>query len=341
MFPISTSFAGPLLEIVNEQSGGFHLRGDSSTGKSTALEGAASTWGHPDRYRRNWRTTVNGLQGVATLHNDGILLIDEITQVEAKDAGQSVYLLANEGGKSRATRAGTGRPVASWRLLWLSAGETSLAGHMRAANLKPTAGQELRMVEIEGDAGVGMGVLEELHDKATAFAFIENFRRSARKFYGTAGDAFLRRLVHERAASDELSKWLKTKHREIRDDFMGSGSGPQIERVASRFAVVAVAGELATKWNLTGWPVGEAIKAAGRCFVSWMNNFGCDGKNREEQGLLEQVRLFFEQHGAARFEDLASEGNARIVNRAGFFRELNDKTREYTLKFGNSLRKRG
>jgi uncharacterized protein (DUF927 family) len=38
VFSICVALAGPLLEPAGEDSGGFHLRGPSSTGKSTALQ---------------------------------------------------------------------------------------------------------------------------------------------------------------------------------------------------------------------------------------------------------------------------------------------------------------
>src|SRR5690348_970977 len=44
---LSAAFAGPLLDIMGEPSGGLHLVGDSRTGKSTAALVAASVWGKP------------------------------------------------------------------------------------------------------------------------------------------------------------------------------------------------------------------------------------------------------------------------------------------------------
>jgi uncharacterized protein (DUF927 family) len=42
---ISAAFAGPLLNLIDAESGGFHLRGASSIGKTTALVLAGSVWG--------------------------------------------------------------------------------------------------------------------------------------------------------------------------------------------------------------------------------------------------------------------------------------------------------
>jgi uncharacterized protein (DUF927 family) len=51
VFTISIAFAPMLAKLVGEDSGGFHYRGASSSGKSTALNVAASVWGNPQAYR--------------------------------------------------------------------------------------------------------------------------------------------------------------------------------------------------------------------------------------------------------------------------------------------------
>ena len=40
----------------------------------------------------------------------------------------------------------------------------------------------------------------------------------------------------------------------------------QLSRIADRFALVAMGGELATEWGLTGWRTGWATEAAAVCF---------------------------------------------------------------------------
>ena len=104
----------------------------------------------------------------------------------------------------------------------------------------------------------------------------------------------------------------------------------QVLRVAQRFGLVAVAGELATQYGVTGWLEGEATQAAGRCFAAWLDSFGGAG-NREERLLLAQVRGFFETHGASRFEDVGASIDQRIINRAGFYRPSVDGTREFLV----------
>ena len=59
--------------------------------------------------------------------------------------------------------------------------------------------------------------------------------------------------------------------------------------MAQRFGLVAVAGELATHYGVTGWSEGEATQAASLCFAAWLDSFGGTG-NREDRALLAQVR---------------------------------------------------
>ena len=47
--------------------------------------------------------------------------------------------------------------------------------------------------------------------------------------------------------------------------------------------------------------------------------------------LLAQVRGFFEQHGASRFEDMKGDDGQRVINRAGFYRVNEDRAREYLV----------
>jgi putative DNA primase/helicase len=57
VFCVSAAFAAPLLYHSGVPSGGFHIWGDSSSGKSTAFKVAGSVYGGKD-YPRNWRMTV-------------------------------------------------------------------------------------------------------------------------------------------------------------------------------------------------------------------------------------------------------------------------------------------
>jgi putative DNA primase/helicase len=99
MFGVSAAFAGPLLGICHEENGGFHLRGASSTGKTTILYGAASVFGGKEFIQR-WRATANGLEATAKMYNDLLLPLDEMGEIHAKEAGEVAYMLGNGTGKA-------------------------------------------------------------------------------------------------------------------------------------------------------------------------------------------------------------------------------------------------
>ena len=327
VFALSVAFAGTLAGIVGEDSGGFHLRGKSSSGKSTALKVAASVWGDPTAYVRVWRATANGLEGLAALHNDGLLILDELSQCDPKEAGEAAYLLANGQGKARAARNGTARASQRWRLLFLSAGEESLSALMARVGRKANAGQEIRLADFDADAGAGMGAFEKLHGQATPAALALAIKDAATRSHGAVGLAWLRCVVRDRPM---LADFVTEGIRQFVAEAVPAGAVGQVERVARRFALVAVAGELASHYGLTGWARGEGERAAIACFAAWLESFGGIG-NREERTMLAQVRAFFEAHGASRFEDVNATQDQRIVNRAGFYRIGAGGAREFLV----------
>jgi len=326
VFALSVAFAGALADVVGEDSGGFHLRGGSSSGKSTALKAAASVWGNPNTYPRLWRATANGLEGLAALHNDGLLILDELSQIDPKEAGEAAYLLANGQGKARASRTGAARQSARWRLLFLSAGEESLTALMARAGRNANAGQEIRLADIAADAGAGMGAFEVLHDQPSPAALALAVKDAATRYYGAVGVAWLRAIVPHRA---QLAEWIEASIRQWVETATPKDAAGQVSRVARRFALVAAAGELATHWGLTGWQKGDANNAVLKCFAVWLESFGGTG-NREERAMLAQVRAFFEAHGASRFENMTSTSE-RIINRAGFYRTDPNGMREFMV----------
>ncbi len=102
MLAISTAFAGPLLHLAGLEGGGLNLFGQSSRGKTTCLRAAASVWGRgaTPGYVRAWRATANGLEGAAAQSTDTVMVLDELGMVDARDAAQAFYGLANGAGKT-------------------------------------------------------------------------------------------------------------------------------------------------------------------------------------------------------------------------------------------------
>lgn len=320
LFAVACAFAGPLMRPAGVDSGGFHFRGDSSSGKTTALRAAASVNGAPG-YMQRWRTTDNALESIAAQHCDALLILDELAQVDGKVAGECAYMLANESSKARASRGGAPRQRLTWRLLFLSAGELGLSDHMAEAMKRARTGQEVRMVDMGADAGAGMGLFEALHDRESPAALAMEITRSAAAVYGAPGQAWLEWLAPQWHA---LPKRLRERTDALRAAWVPEGASGQVERVAARFALVAVAGELATEAGLTGWPQGESTRAVRTCFDAWLAQRGGAG-NAETAQMLRQVRAFVAAHGEGRFtwwHRAADDHNAKTLHRAGFRRML-------------------
>lgn len=328
VFALSLAFAAPLAELANE-SGGFHIIGTSSAGKSTALEAAASVWGSPADYGYKWRATSNGLEGLCASRNDLLVILDELAQVDPREAGESAYLIANGQGKARASRNGAMRTPARWRVLLLSAGEIGLTQHMQEAGKQSRAGQEIRLIDIAADSGAGLGLFDTLHGLDSGAALSQAIKAACQQQHGTAGRAFLQQLVQQR---DAVAGLIRDARASFLSEDVPAGASGQVVRAASRFALVAVAGEIATAWGLTGWQQGEAMAAAVRLFAEWLAGRGGAGDAETRDGLA-AVRAFLEAHGESRFTpwDADPAAAARTMNRAGFKRLEDDGLWFYVL----------
>lgn len=322
IFAISVSFSAPLLYILNEESGGFHYRGPSSIGKTTALSAAASVYGSPE-FIKNWRATANGIEATAAAHNDLVLLLDEINQADPAQVGEVIYMIANQQGKQRANRTGGGRHRAKWRLQLLSSGEKSLADHIAGAGRKSTAGQEVRLVDISADT-LQHGIFETLHGFLDGGALSRAIKEACKQNYGTAGRSFVEHLCNNLT---ELPGKFALFQNEFLHDHVPNGSSGQVRRVAQRFALAAFAGELATVHGITGWKDGEATGAAAKLFKEWLASRSGVGEY-EATALLAQVRYFFEQHGDSRFTAWNNDGATKTINRAGFRKKESEAAEE-------------
>ena len=321
-FSASCAFAGPLLAFATgTDAGGVHFMGDSSCGKTTALRVAASVNGGKN-YLQRWRTSDNGLEGMAAQHSDALLCLDELAQLDPKVAGESAYLLANGVGKTRANRTGGKRQPLTFLLLFLSAGEIGLAEHMNEANKRARAGQELRMNDVPADAGAGLGIFETLHEFESGGALAQHLTRATERTFGTPGRVWLEWLTEH---TDDLSSTLRKRMDAIEKQLVPDAATGQVQRVGRRFALIAAAGEMATEIGVTGWPEGEAIRAARACFASWIASRPGGIGLTEDAQMLRQARGWFALHGDARFKPwnrVDSDNKPNTPNMAGWRKEI-------------------
>lgn len=303
-FAVCMAFASPLLRFTNEGSGGFHLVGKSSMGKTTAIRAGVSVWGQvledAGEMKVSWNATGNGLELAAKSHTDLPLFIDELGQGENArvDFEQVVYMLGNGVGKRRMTKDAKGSTLSNWRLLFLSAGEYTAAQMMERLRRRDVAtGAEIRMATIDAiPVSEELGVFESIPKGMDAKELAATFADFGEKFYGTAGVAFMDALIADVARRGGVEAMREHIAKGVADwvNVHARHYNGQIQRVAKRFALVAVAGELATEYGVLPWSTGEASNFADACFRSFVENFETSEQKelRLCQGVIDYVVAF-------------------------------------------------
>jgi putative DNA primase/helicase len=322
---ICVALAGPLLRFAEIDGGGFHLFGTTSVGKSTALWAAGSTWGGGGKlgFAHSWRSTDNGVEGTAAVHNDGCLLLDEMGQATGKVVSETSYMLANGKGKNRSGPNGHARRTLEWNMMFLSTGESTLSAKIAADGGHVMAGQETRLVDIPADGGAGMGLFENIHGFASPELFANHIRKASNRNYGHASRAFLREIVKD---VPSITARLLGDVNAFAACLCPEGAASEVGRVARRFALVACAGELAIELGILPWEPETAGNAVIRCFNDWLQARGGATK-REDRSAIDAAIGFISRH-ASRFCPWERPETV-IHDRAGFTQEHGDGSRTF------------
>ncbi len=254
------------------------------------------------------------------MFNDSLLALDEISECDPKEIGNIIYALGNGVGKQRANRSGGMRATNQWRVMILSNGEFSIAATMREAGKEPKAGQTLRLLNIPTFGQYG--IFNTLHDKKNGMELTDHLQKKANKdYYGTAGIRYLEKLVNEKRSIAELAT-LK-----LEDITQGERFNSQVLRAAKRFALVALAGELATEYGTTGWQQGDATAGIIECFRHWRAFYGAG--NLEEQQIFNAIKDFIARFGDSRFTGISNPEYLTVNDRAGYWKDDNNGKRLY------------
>jgi len=314
----SAVFGSMLLRLVGVNGGGFHFKGDSSTGKTLLLLTACSVLGSPRMggYLASWNTTQNGLEVQAESRNDMPLILDELKQAKPHAIQEMVYMLANGQGKGRMEKDRSQEPPKSWRVLVLSSGEKNLTEHAALSGDPANAGAELRMADINAGQRKHRA-FDYLHGK-DGEAFWKGLNRAISDHHGSAGPAFLERLSADKDRDFVEAFTAVRKHFTINNSQAG--------RVADRFAVTALGGELAIEYGVLPWPKGTAIEACQTLYGEWVATQGKG--NTEDRQILTYLSDFLDAHGDTRFSNVTFGADRTPGPRAGYFELIND-TRLY------------
>ncbi len=312
---IGCALAGPLLSLVGVLGGGVHLVGDSSSGKSLAQLIGSSIWGDPGVFAASWDLTKGGLEIEASSRNDTILPLDEIKRADPKRVGEMAYSLANGQGKGTMTRDRESRAKLHWRLLTLSSGERSLAEHAAISGNSAHAGAELRMVDVNAGTRTHRA-FDELHGMAGA-DFHRMLTVAVAEHHGHLGPAFVQKLLDTNDKPGLLTDFAGVRAQFVEDN-------AQAGRVADRFAVIALASEMAIAWGLLPWEPGTALADCQLLYGEWLSRVG--GGNAEDRQILAGVQDFVDKHGSSRFSDVDDPTvDSKVFNRAGYWETIGAK----------------
>jgi putative DNA primase/helicase len=277
LFGACIGFVGPLLKAAQIESGGFHFYGTSSRGKTTIAQIAASVMGSgadpaeaPDRsYIQRWNTTLNGLEGLAAAHNDGVLVLDELQTCGARDFRQVIYNLSGGHGKVAMNANRTLRPPREWRLVFLSTGEISTEQKIDEERHQVSSGQRLRMLDIPIHGGIIQETAGQPPDK-----FVTELKSACTKYFGNAGLHFVRGLIQRYETSANFQNQIKQDLEAVIATIPSRGLEPEAKRAQKRFALVQVAGELAAALGILpvqGAEIADAVRTARN---AWIDGLG-------------------------------------------------------------------
>ncbi|MBN8827958.1 MAG: DUF927 domain-containing protein [Sphingobacteriia bacterium] len=315
---IALALSGPLLRLLNEENFGIHFYGNSSIGKTTALVSGQSIWGNPIN---SWRLTDNAAEGLARNANDSILLLDELSQADGKTADALAYMLGNGSGKARSKRNGEARDIESFKLTFLSSGETQLSSKIQEERKQAKAGQTVRFIEIPADAGQGHGLFENIHHFKNANELSLELKRLSADNCGMVIEKFLEILTANQTDIVERINKARDSWLECNTNISDDG---QVKRVARKLSLLAAVGELCIALGILPWEPDSACMACSIILKDWIKQRG-GNESYEYTEAANRLRLFIAQHGSSRFEVIGSnkaeddnQNNLRIIDRAGY-----------------------
>ncbi|ARK40649.1 DUF927 domain-containing protein [Burkholderia pseudomallei] len=308
MAAIACALAGPLLPIAGEKDGiGLHLYANTSSGKTTCGDVAASVWGDPLRTKTSWSGTALGHALNAEAANHRMLYLDEIGAGDAGRIGPALYMMLNGQSKSQGARDGGTVAARSWLSTFLSTGEVAMGRYLSEGGMPPRGGQEIRMLDVPADSGAHRA-FDCLHEFTSAGEFAEAFAAASHERYGSLGRAFVEWLV---SRWDEARETIN-RERERMAAMVPAGSAPPVRRATRKFAILSSAAVLASHAGLTGWLPGEARAAIDCVWKRWLDVFGTG--DRDDERLIEKANGVLLSNEFGRFVLLSAETNPQDPN---------------------------
>ena len=246
--------AAPLMRFTGIYGMTFHCASTySGTGKSLALEGAASIWGHPVHYRTGKSTSAVAMQQRLGMLNSLPLITDEITSKNraAPDWFTEFLLDMTEGRGKERMEAGTNKERlnnSTWMSNALMSSNTYVVDTLLGTRKHASEGEIRRVIEFDMDTTL----VWEPHEIEIIKSLAQN--------YGVAGDIFSQYLVDN---FDKIAEMVPDVVRQMYLQF----KAPNDERFWMAGVGTAIAAGILFSDNNAGIvniPMPEMIAAFGR-----------------------------------------------------------------------------
>lgn len=266
---LCASFVGPVIGLADLPPRGLNLSGDSSKGKSIALQLGASVWGNPAPRSSAFfpmNNTANAMEDLCTIGSETLLCLDEIGALNNKRMlSDALFNVALGSGKGRKKGRDAGLAKgARYRPFVLLSNERTLRVEIESAGKRGDyrTGTSVRFpdISVTGAVTVSRDVIARL--------------KKANENFGHAGPMFIRYLVQAGIVDDVEALKARVSAAEVEIARTSVPVGVEIPsgtmRASEVFALLLVSGELACDAGLIPdrTAVRDAVLEGFRKFMS-------------------------------------------------------------------------
>jgi len=304
---IYSSFAPPLLRLVDQRTFVVHHWGPSGSGKTALAKFAQSAWGDPNILTMSFNRTEKSFVETFSHVDDVPVLFDELQSSNKDDILKILYLLCLEQGRGRATTAGgLQRRISGWHTVVRMTGEEPVIGRDGQVDL---GGVTNRTIQI------GTSVL-------SSHAALDLHQWLGRRHFGWGAMRFLGRLAEVMALPDGQGQQLIVERFQALQEAVRRrlASLPTQHARLSQLTVVALAEYLANRWFFGADPE-LAFEGAVSDAVAVATTLADE---EQQMPVAEQALQLFRDHYVAHrhlWFDLNNEAEADVI-RANKHRQL-------------------
>lgn len=186
---LKTSFAAPLIKLLDYRTFIVHIWANSRAGKTAALKAALSVWGNPDDIMGTFNSTVVGFEKMAAFYNDLPFGIDEkqIAGSNKDYINNIVYMLGLGQGRTRGSKSGGIQERVFWRTTVITTGEEPISSE------NSQTGISTRVIELYG---------KMFTEEKTA----SNMHRFSVENCGYAGQKYIEYIIENYIGNNNLKK---------------------------------------------------------------------------------------------------------------------------------------